>query len=122
MQTVHLGVLFMDMFARPGEKKGGAWCSSFRSQTYKDGKRVAPLMIIVGNFTRPMGNEPALLSVDETETMFHEFGHALAGLLKDVHYSGLGGMTRDFVELPSQIMEHWAFEPQVLKVLRKTLS
>ncbi len=115
----HLGVLFMDMFARPGEKKGGAWCSSFRSQTYKDGKRVAPLMIIVGNFTRPMGNEPALLSVDETETMFHEFGHALAGLLKDVHYSGLGGMTRDFVELPSQIMEHWAFEPQVLKVYAK---
>ncbi|MCK9629526.1 MAG: M3 family metallopeptidase, partial [Bacteroidales bacterium] len=111
----HLGILFMDMFARPGEKRGGAWCSSFRSQTYENGQRVAPLMIIVGNFTRPTGNEPALLSIDETETMFHEFGHALAGLLKNVHYNGVGGMTRDFVELPSQIMEHWAFEPIVLK-------
>ncbi|MEA5007018.1 MAG: M3 family metallopeptidase [Rikenellaceae bacterium] len=111
----HLGILFMDMFARPGEKRGGAWCSGFRSQTYKNGQRIAPLMIIVGNFTRPTGNEPALLSIDETETMFHEFGHALAGLLKNVHYSGVGGLTRDFVELPSQIMEHWAFEPQVLK-------
>lgn len=115
----HLGILFMDMFARPGEKRGGAWCGGFRSQTYKNGQRVAPLMIIVGNFTRPAGDEPALLSIDEAETMFHEFGHALAGLLKNVHYSGVGGMTRDFVELPSQIMEHWAFEPQVLKKYAK---
>ena len=115
----HLGVLFMDMFARPGEKRGGAWCSGFRSQTYRDGKRVAPLMIIVGNFTRPMGTGPALLSTDEAETMFHEFGHALAGLLENVHYNGVGEMTRDFVELPSQIMEHWAFEPKVLKVYAK---
>jgi peptidyl-dipeptidase Dcp len=115
----HLGILFMDMFARPGAKRGGAWCSGFRSQTYKDGKRVAPLVTIVGNFTRPVGAEPALLSMDEAETYFHEFGHALASLLKNVHYSGVGGMTRDFVELPSQIMEHWAFEPEVLKVYAK---
>ena len=115
----HLGILFMDMFARPGEKRGGAWCSGFRSQTYKDGKKVTPLVIIVGNFTRPVGEDPALLSTDEAETYFHEFGHALASLLKDVHYNGVGGMTRDFVELPSQIMEHWAFEPQVLKVYAK---
>jgi len=77
------------------------------------------LVSIVGNFTRPNGDEPALLSMDEAETCFHEFGHALASLLKNVHYNGVGGMTRDFVELPSQIMEHWAFEPQVLKVYAK---
>lgn len=115
----HLGILFMDMFARPGAKRGGAWCSGFRSQVYKDGARVAPLVTIVGNFTRPVGDKPALLSTDEVETFFHEFGHALASLLKDVRYYGVGGMTRDFVELPSQIMEHWAFEPQVLKVYAK---
>jgi peptidyl-dipeptidase Dcp len=115
----HLGVLFMDMFARPGAKRGGAWCSGFRSQVYKDGQRVAPLVTIVGNFTRPVGDKPALLSIDETETFFHEFGHALASLLKNVRYYGVGGMTRDFVELPSQIMEHWAFEPEVLKVYAK---
>lgn len=115
----HLGVLFMDMFARPGAKRGGAWCSGFRSQVYKNGERVAPLVTIVGNFTRPVGDDPALLSTDEVETFFHEFGHALASLLKDVRYYGVGGMTRDFVELPSQIMEHWAFEPEVLKVYAK---
>lgn len=115
----HLGVLFFDMFSRPGQKRGGAWCGGYRSQKYTDGKRVAPLVTIVGNFTRPVGDKPALLSIDEAETMFHEFGHALASLLKNVTYSGLGGYTRDFVELPSQIMEHWAFEPEVLKVYAK---
>lgn len=115
----HLGVLFLDMFSRPGEKRGGAWCGGYRSQKYVDGKRVAPLVNIVGNFTRPVGDKPALLSVDEVETFFHEFGHALASLLRNVTYSGLGGYTRDFVELPSQIMEHWAFEPEVLKVYAK---
>ncbi len=115
----HLGILFMDMFARPGQKRGGAWCGGFRSQVYADGVRVAPLVTIVGNFTRPVGDTPALLSSDEVETFFHEFGHALASLLKDVTYYGVGRMTRDFVELPSQIMEHWAFEPQVLKVYAK---
>lgn len=115
----HLGILFMDMFARPGAKRGGAWCSGFRSQVYRNGERIAPLVTIVGNFTRPQGDKPALLSTDEVETFFHEFGHALASLLKDVNYYGVGGMTRDFVELPSQIMEHWAFEPQVLKEYAK---
>ena len=114
-----LGVVFFDMFARPGEKRGGAWCGGFRSQTYKDGERVAPLVTIVGNFTRPVGDEPALLTTDEVETYFHEFGHGLASLLKNVKYSGLGGYPRDFVELPSQILEHWAFEPEVLKVYAK---
>jgi len=114
-----LGVLFMDMFARPSEKRGGAWCGGFRSQTYENGKKIIPLVTIVCNFTRGVGDEPALLSVDETETFFHEFGHALASLLKDVPYDGLGNYTRDFVELPSQIMEHWAFEPEVLKIYAK---
>jgi peptidyl-dipeptidase Dcp len=114
-----LGVVFMDMFARPGEKRGGAWCGGFRPQTYENGKKIIPLVTIVANFTRGVGNEPALLSADETRTYFHEFGHGLASLFKDVPYDGLGYYTRDFVELPSQIMEHWAFEPEVLKVYAK---
>ncbi len=115
----HLGILFFDMFSRPGQKRSGAWTGGYRSEKYVNGKRVAPLVTIVANFTRPVGDKPALLSADETETMFHEFGHALASLLRNVTYSGLGGYTRDFVELPSQIMEHWAFEPEVLKVYAK---
>lgn len=115
----HLGVVFFDMFARPGAKRGGAWCGTFRGQTYKEGKRVGPLVTIVGNFTRPVGDKPALLTMDEVETYFHEFGHGLDNLLKDVKYNGLRGYPRDFVELPSQINEHWAFEPQVLKVYAK---
>ena len=109
-----LGVLFMDMFERPGLKRGGAWCGGYREQTYKDGKRVVPIVSIVGNFTRPIGDDPALLSPDEVETFFHEFGHALQSLLQDVKYNGNARIVRDFVELPSQIDEHWAFEPQVL--------
>ncbi|MEF9931564.1 MAG: M3 family metallopeptidase [Bacteroidales bacterium] len=115
----HLGVVFFDMFARPGAKSGGAWCGGYRSQSYKDGKRVAPLVTIVGNFTRPIGDQPALLTMDEVETYFHEFGHGLASLLRNVKYKGLGGYPRDFVELPSQINEHWAFAPEVLKVYAK---
>lgn len=111
----HLGVLYLDFFPRAG-KRGGAWCGSYRPQTYLDGKRVAPVSTIVCNFTPPSGDQPALLTADETETFFHEFGHALHGLLKDVKYNGISGVPRDFVELPSQIMEHWAFEPEVLKV------
>lgn len=112
----HLGLLFMDMFARPAEKRGGAWCTGYRDQSYDEqGNRVAPLVAIVGNFTRPAGDTPALLTPDEVETFFHEFGHALQALFQDVPYQTLGSVTRDFVELPSQIMEHWAFEPQVLR-------
>ena len=114
-----LGILYMDFFPRPG-KRGGAWCGSYRSQTVDaKGKRVAPVTTIVCNFTRPSGETPALLSPDETETFFHEFGHALHNLLKNVKYYGTSGVPRDFVELPSQIMEHWAFEPEVLKVYAK---
>ncbi|HIZ87101.1 MAG TPA: M3 family metallopeptidase [Candidatus Coprenecus pullistercoris] len=114
-----LGVIFMDMFARPGLKRGGAWCTGYREQHYKDGERVLPIVSIAGNFTRGHGDTPALLSPDETETFFHEFGHALQSLLQQVRYVGNAPMTRDFVELPSQINEHWAFEPEVLKVYAK---
>lgn len=114
-----LGILYLDFFARPGAKRGGAWCGGYRAQTYENGKRVTPLVTIVCNFTRPVGNKPALLSADEVETCFHEFGHALHGLFRNVNYYGVGGVPRDFVELPSQIMEHWAFEPEVLKVYAK---
>lgn len=114
----HLGVLYMDYFPR-ASKRGGAWCSTYRSQTYKNGKKVAPVVTIVCNFSKPVAGEPALLNADETETLFHEFGHALHNLFKDVHYYGVSGVPRDFVELPSQVDEHWAFEPEVLKVYAK---
>lgn len=114
----HLGVLYMDFFTRPG-KGGGAWCGGYRSQTYKDGKRVAPVVTTVFNFSKPAQGQPALLTADETETVFHEFGHALHSLFGDVHYYGVADVPRDFVELPSQVDEHWAVEPEVLKVYAK---
>lgn len=114
----HLGVLYMDYFPRKG-KRSGAWCGTYRSQTYKDGKRLAPVVTIVCNFSEPVPGKPALLSPDEANTLFHEFGHALHNLFKDVHYYSVSGVPRDFVELPSQIMEHWVFEPEVLKVYAK---
>jgi len=114
----HLGVLYMDYFPRDS-KRSGAWCGTYRSQTYKDSKRVAPVVTIVCNFSQPAPGQPALLSADEANTLFHEFGHALHNLFKDVHYYGVSGVPRDFVELPSQIMEHWVFEPEVLKVYAK---
>ena len=109
----HLGVLYFDFFPR-STKSGGAWCGYFREQSYADGKRVAPVVGIVCNFTPPTRNTPALLSVDEVETLFHEFGHALHFLLHDVRYRGLADVEGDFVELPSQIMENWALEPEML--------
>ncbi|MDR2148144.1 MAG: M3 family metallopeptidase [Tannerella sp.] len=114
----HRGILYMDFFPRES-KRGGAWCGTYRSQTYKDGKKVTPVVTIVCNFTKPAAGQPALLSIDEATTMFHEFGHALHNLFKDVHYDGVSGVPRDFVELPSQIMEHWVLEPEVLKVYAK---
>jgi peptidyl-dipeptidase Dcp len=110
----HLGILYTDFFPRPG-KRGGAWCGSYRKQTCENERRVSGITHIVCNFTRPTGDTPALLSLDETETFFHEFGHALHNLFSDVHYYGTSNVPRDFVELPSQIMEHWAFRPEVLK-------
>ena len=114
----HLGVIYFDFFPR-ASKRGGAWCGTYRPQAYKDGKRVAPVVTIVCNFSQPAPGQPALLSADEATTLFHEFGHGLHNLFKDVHYYGVSGVARDFVELPSQVMEHWVFEPEVLKVYAK---
>ena len=116
----HLGVLYMDFHPRES-KRGGAWMTSYRSQKTVDGKRIAPVVSIVCNFTKPSANAPALLTFDEVTTFFHEFGHALHGLLSNVTYRSLAGTSvpRDFVELPSQIMENWAAEPEVLKMYAK---
>ncbi|MBR2501644.1 MAG: M3 family metallopeptidase [Rikenellaceae bacterium] len=111
----HLGVLYLDYFPRDG-KSGGAWCGEYRTQSFDaEGNRISPIVSIVCNFPRPTGGDPALLSIDETQTFFHEFGHALHALFSQVKYSGLGGVERDFVELPSQIMENWALEPEMLR-------
>lgn len=115
----HVGILYMEFFPRDN-KKGGAWCTSFRPQTNINGKFVTPVVSIACNFSKPTGDKPALLSMDETSTLFHEFGHALNALLANTHYNKTGGaIPTDFVELPSQINEHWAFEPEVLKVYAK---
>lgn len=114
----HLGVVYFDFHPR-ASKSVGAWCGSFRGQKYKDGEFVTPVVTIVCNFTKPVGDEPALLNLDEVETLFHEYGHGLHVLFKDTPYSGLSGVERDFVELPSQIMENWAFQPQVLATYAK---
>lgn len=110
-----LGILTLDMHPR-ATKRSGAWCSSFRDQSYKDGKRVHPIVPVVCNFTAPNGDSPALLSLDEASTFFHEMGHAIQGLLENVELNGLSGTSRDFVELPSQILEEWAMHPEFLKM------
>lgn len=114
----HLGAIVFDMHPRSG-KRVGAWCSSYRAQSYKDGVRIAPISTVTCNFTRPTSDAPALLTIDEVETFFHECGHAIHGLVSDVKYQGLKGTPRDFVELPSQIMENWATHPEVLKLYAK---
>ncbi|MFO7843084.1 MAG: M3 family metallopeptidase, partial [Bacteroidales bacterium] len=115
----HLGILYIDSHPRAG-KKAGAWCGTFRSGAYEDGEKIYPLVYIVTNFTRPTGNKPALLTFDETLTFFHEFGHALHNLFADGQYRRTSrSVPRDFVELPSQIMEHWAAAPEVLKEYAK---
>jgi peptidyl-dipeptidase Dcp len=114
-----LGVLYMDFHPRDG-KRVGAWSTSFRSATYRNGERIPTIGSIVMNFTRPAGDTPALLSFEEVTTFFHEFGHALHGLFADGPYDRTArSVPRDFVELPSQIMENWAAEPEVMKVYAK---
>jgi peptidyl-dipeptidase Dcp len=111
----HLGLLYLDYFPRES-KSGGAWCTSFRDAKYRDGKKIAPIISIVCNATKPAGDVPSLLSWDDVTTLFHEFGHALHGLFTDGKYDRTAGKVQiDFVELPSQIMENWAAEPAVLK-------
>ncbi|MBF0407059.1 MAG: M3 family metallopeptidase [Candidatus Riflebacteria bacterium] len=114
----HIGILYTDYFPRDG-KQSGAWCEIFRNQTNIDGKFVPPVLYNVGNFSKPTSEKPALLSKDEVETLFHEFGHALHTLFQNVHYPNATVVPADFAELPSQIMENWSFEPEVLKFYAK---
>ena len=109
-----VGLFMGDYFARPS-KRGGAWMSGFRDQEKLDGD-VRPIVVNVMNFSKPPKGKPALLSFDDARTLFHEFGHGLHGLLSDVTYPLLSGtgVTTDFVELPSQLYEHWLEQPEVL--------
>lgn len=111
-----LGVFYSDYMPR-ASKRSGAWMSNFREEQ----EGVRPLIYNVASFTKPAGDIPSLLTIDEARTMFHEFGHALHGLLTQCKYKGVSGtsVARDFVELPSQIMEHWAVAPEVLKMYAK---
>ncbi len=113
-----IAIFYSDYFPRDG-KGAGAWCTSFRGQKYDGAQRIQPIVCNVCNMTLPSADKPALQTIDNVETMFHEFGHALHSFFRNVHYSGVVGTERDFVELPSQINEHWAFEPEVLKVYAK---
>lgn len=111
----HLAVLFIDAHPRPG-KRSGAWCGAYRSGGYENGEWVSPIVTIVMNFTRPSGDKPAMLSRDETTTYFHEFGHAVHNFFAQGRYRRTSrSVPRDFVELPSQILENWAGEPELLK-------
>ncbi|MFO8235652.1 MAG: M3 family metallopeptidase [Bacteroidales bacterium] len=110
----HLGLLYMDFHPRES-KRGGAWCGRYRSKYMnQEGEQVSPHVTVVGNFSKPSGDKPALLSLDEAETLFHEFGHALDGLFNTNEYPRTS-IPRDFVELPSQIMEHWMLQTPVLE-------
>ncbi len=110
-----LAVLYMDFFPR-ASKRGGAWMTEFRSQSVENGEEIRPLISVVTNFTKPTENTPSLLTFDEVTTLLHEFGHALHGIFADGTYPSLTGTSvyRDFVELPSQIMENWATEKEFL--------
>lgn len=116
-----IGILYMDFFPR-ASKRSGAWMTEFRGQKVnQQGENVIPIIQVVCNFTKPSGDKPSLLNFDESETLFHEFGHALHGLLSKCHYPSLAGtnVPRDFVELPSQIMENWCRNPQVMRTYAK---
>ena len=114
----HLGILYTDYFPRDG-KNNGAWCGNFQDQYNLNGKFISPIVYNVGNFSKPSGDKPSLLSVDEVLTLFHEFGHGLHALFQNIHYPQAGVIPTDFVELPSQIMENWAMQPEVLKMYAK---
>lgn len=110
-----IGILLTDYFPRE-TKRGGAWMNNFVNQEIVAGEEIRPVIVNVGNFSKPVDGKPSLLTLDEVGTMFHEFGHALHGLLSQCTYKSVSGTStpRDFVELPSQIMENWAFQPEVL--------
>ena len=113
----HLALFYTDYFPR-ATKRAGAWMNNIVDASNIDGENQRPIIVNVGNFTAPTADTPSLLTIDETRTLFHELGHALHGFLTQTHYPTVSGtsVARDFVELPSQIMEHWAFEPEVLKM------
>lgn len=115
-ENQHIGILFMDFFPR-ASKHSGAWMDTYRKQTTYKGEFITPIVPTVYNFTKPAGDSPALLSIDEASTMFHEIGHAIHGLLSKCSYYSLSGtsVARDFVELPSQLLENWVLEPEMLK-------
>ena len=110
-----IGVILTDYFPR-STKRGGAWMTNFVNQEIVDGVEVRPVIVNVGNFAKPTADKPSLLTLDQVETLFHEYGHALHGLLTQCTYKSVSGtsVARDFVELPSQIMENWAFQKEVL--------
>lgn len=112
---VHKALFYADFFPR-ASKRGGAWMTEFRGQSIVNGVEKRPFISLVTNFTKPTAGKPALLTHDELTTLLHEFGHSLHGILAEGRYSSLTGtnVSRDFVELPSQIMENWAFEPEFL--------
>ena len=111
-----VGILYTDYFPRAG-KRAGAWMNNITEQYVKDGVDHRPIICNVGNFTKPTADKPSLLNMDEVETLFHEFGHALHGLLTKCTYPSMSGtnVSRDFVELPSQVMENWCWEPEIMK-------
>ncbi len=115
-----VSIFYADFFPRKG-KRNGAWMTSYRSQKRKGGENIRPLVSIVCNFTKPTPTKPSLLTFNEVITLFHEFGHALHGMLADSTYAGLSGTNVywDFVELPSQIMENWCFEKECLDLFAK---
>ena len=115
-----LAILYMDFFSR-SNKRGGAWMTNFREQYKKDGKNIIPVISLVMNFPKPTAASPSLLTFDDAETLFHEFGHSLQGMLSKCTYRSISGtnVSRDFVEMPSQIMENWVSEPAVLKLFAK---
>ncbi len=116
----HIGVFYVDYFPRAG-KRAGAWMNTYRDQSIENGENIRPIVVNVGNFSKPTGDTPSLLNIDEVQTLFHEFGHGLHGLLTNCTYPSVSGtsVARDFVELPSQIMEHWSTHPDVLKMYAK---
>ena len=113
----HLGIFYVDYFPRPA-KRGGAWMEAYRKQSGSGDHLTTPVIVNVCNFTKPTADAPSLLSIDEVETLFHEFGHGLHGFLSNVEYQTISGTSvkRDFVELPSQVMENWAMQPEMLKL------
>ncbi len=116
----HLALFYADFFPR-ASKRGGAWMTEFRGQSIRDGVEYRPFISTVMNFTKPTADAPALITHDELTTFLHEFGHALHGIFAEGRYGSLTGtnVSRDFVELPSQIMENWAFEPEYLNSFAK---